>query len=170
MNTYSAVVTNEDICRWIKSVSPHTQSGHAIAICWISHERYLVATAFGQTFHIDATHKVCRIDNLLILTITVHDRHGCTYVLGRFWIPNQRTWMFWYISLDAVPTLFGNTFCENVCAIVSDGGIHLIRTIDHAIKNFFPNVKRRAYTWHLSDRAINTAQSNWTLKRTFLNM
>jgi hypothetical protein len=161
---HSDTVSNDKIRDWVKSVSPHTKSDHAIAICWLSKEQHLLAKAFGHTFHIDATHKVCVIDNLLMLTITVRDRHGSTYVVGRFWIPNQRRWMFRYILFEAIPTLFGDTFCQNVRAIVSDGDIHLTTTIDDACRRTFPNAIRRPCSWHLSDRTINTAQSSWLLK------
>ena len=57
------------------------------------------------------------------------------------------------------------TFCHNVHAIVSDNDINLTNTIDDALVKAYPNAVKRACSWHLSDRAINTAQSSWIMKK-----
>jgi hypothetical protein len=78
----------------------------------------------------DATHKVvCIIDNLLMFTVTVNDTMGNTYVVARFWIPNQQQWMFRYILLEVLPKLFDEDFCNKVKSFVCDGDDHLIKMI-----------------------------------------
>ena len=158
-------ITYKQIQEWIDSERPNSKQDHAVAISWVSKAQYNLARAFGHTFHIDATHKVCVIDNLLMLTTTVRDRFCKTYVVGRFWIPNQRMWMFQYILCEAIPSLLGSFFCQNVRAIVSDGDVHLTRIIDGACNSVYPKAVRIGCSWHLSDRTINTANSLWHLKR-----
>ena len=156
-------IPDDEIRKWVSTVSAETEKKHLICLAWLNKDQFLLANAFARSVHIDATHNVCEIDNLCLLTITVKDSSGKTYVVARFWIPNQRVWMFKYILFEAIPTLFGLKICRKIRSIVSDGDPHLIKMIDAAIKVIYTRAVRVPCSWHLSDRAINSAQSSWRL-------
>lgn len=77
-----------------------------------------------------------------MLTLAVRDTNGQNYVIAPFWIPNQAKWMFRYILLEAVPTLFGNSFCLKVKSFVSDSDEQLCNMIDLAVASTFRNALR----------------------------
>jgi len=163
-NDSSTHIPSHQLLEWIDSINPGRMKEAAVAISWTSRPQFLLAHAFCHTIHVDATHKVCMIDNLYLFTLTVRDRHGNTYVVAWFWIPNQRKWMFRYIFLEAIPKLFGISFCQKVRAIVSDGDPQLVSCIESAIEIHYRKAIHIDCTWHLTDRSIHKVHSTWRLK------
>jgi hypothetical protein len=160
----SEQISQEQIQQWVHSTKPGSTTKHTVCISWSNREQYLLARAFCHSLNIDVTHKICTIDNLLMLTVTVRDTNGDTFVVARFWIPNQAKWMFRYILLEASPKLFGQMFCSKVKSFVSDGDEQLIKMIDLSIAKFYTNAQRIPCSWHLSNRQIQSNESCWHLR------
>ena len=125
----------------------------------------MLAKAFPLNISIDATHKTCVIANLCLLTITAKDSLGYTNVLLRMWIPNQKTWMFRFVLEYVIPTMIGSSYCKLVQAIISDGDPQLIKCIEGAIVKIYNNAIRIPCTWHLVERSMNGASTNFVAKK-----
>jgi hypothetical protein len=123
-----------------------------------------LARAFHLTFSIDASHGICKIDNLAIMTITTKDAFGKPYVILRMWIPNQKTLMFRYVILDLIPAMIGVINACKVRAIVSDGDPQLIKVIDLAIAQKYRNAVRIPCAWHIIDRSLLKARREFHVK------
>lgn len=170
VSTSSEFVMETDISQWVEEYGPSKQeknnnNGHAVCISWCLEDQYLLTVAFGHTIHIDATHKVTNISNLMLLTISIRDRFGKAYVIARFWIPNQKRWLFRYIMMDTFPKLLGSKCCQLVKAIVCDGDAQLEEAIYNAIDSLvFPNAIHRPCTWHISNRSIRSERRQWSVK------
>lgn len=129
---------NDDIESWFNNVSVKRSSNNnehknLICIAWLNQQQLQVATSFFLNLHIDATHKVCKISNLQLLTLSTKDNLGYTIVFLRMWVPNQKEWMFRFVFHHVIPKMIGSQYCRQVKAIISDGDIHLTKVIDSAI-------------------------------------
>jgi hypothetical protein len=121
VSTSSELVMETDISQWVEEYGPSKQeknnnNGHAVCISWCLEDQYLLMMSFGHTIHIDATHKVTNISNLMLLTISIQDRFGKACVVARFWIPNQKQWLFRYIGAYRKTQLHIYTYAQIVCA------------------------------------------------------
>ena len=158
----------EGLCNWFefnKNMPSENNKESLICMAWTTPDQFLLAHGFSLNISIDVTHKVCNIANLKLLTISTKDSFANTKVILRMWIPNERVWVFKFILNEVFPKMFGNPYCRRIQGIVSDGDIHLTKTIDNAIKTTFPNATRVPCSWHIVDRTMNACRSQFHIKR-----
>ena len=156
---------SKDIESWIKTVQVRERDTNMICFAWQNKKQQMLAKAFPLNISIDATHKTCVIANLCLLTITAKDSLGYTNVLLRMWIPNQKTWMFRFVLEYVIPTMIGSSYCKLVQAIISDGDPQLIKCIEGAIVKIYKNAIQIPCTWHLVERSMNGASTNFVAKK-----
>jgi hypothetical protein len=156
-------VVTEQVQEWVMGTKSMKSTVKDTLIClgWASKDMIRLANAFPQALSIDATHKTVNIDGLSLLTVTTKDAFGKTNVVLRFWIPNQKQWMFKYVLQEAIPTLLGSDICKKVQAFVSDGDEHLIAMITQAICTTYINATLLPCAWHLIDRPMLKMRSKF---------
>ena len=72
--------------------------------------------------------------------------------------------MFKYVLHYVIPEVFGNDFCKNVRAIVSDGDPQLIKIIDNAIFKIYTNAVRQPCCWHIVDKPMQKVKKKFAPK------
>lgn len=153
--------------QWIEDEKSCLSSSESDLLCiaWCSPAMYKMARAFSQSLSIDGTHKTVTIDNMVHLTVTVKNSFGKTFVVLRFFIPNQQVWMFRYVLMVAIPNLLGKDICSQINIIVTDGDPQLCQIVDLAILQLYTSAKRRRCTWHVIDRGMDKYRSQIPLKK-----
>ena len=79
-------------------------------------------------------------DKRPILTISGRDTHGKLFIILRAFLPNEKAWVFCWIFLLVVPTLFSSYVLSQVKAIITDDCPQEFIQIDNARKTIFKNV------------------------------
>ena len=138
-----------EVREYISKTQARNRDKALLSLAWMTPSQLRLAKAFNLAISIDSTHKACQLDNLSLMTVTVKDSFGQTYVIVSFWIPNQKTWMFRYVLMESIPRMVGRDVCLNVRAIISDGDRQICRAIDVAIQTYYCNAIRLPCTWHI---------------------
>jgi hypothetical protein len=156
-------VATEIVQEWVHETKSTKMANQDTLIClgWASKDMIRLANAFPQSLSVDATHKTVNIDGLSLLTVTTKDAFGKTNVVLRFWIPNQKQWMFKYILQQAIPNILGHDICKKVQAFISDGDEHLIAMITQAMSTIYINARFLPCAWHLIDCPMSKMRSQF---------
>ncbi|GFH50137.1 hypothetical protein CTEN210_06613 [Chaetoceros tenuissimus] len=160
-------LTGDAARQWIEDEKSCLSSSDSDLLCiaWCSPAMYKMARAYSQTLSIDGTHKTVTIDNMVHLTVTVKNSFGKTFVVLRFFIPNQQLWMFRYVLMVAILNLLGKDLCAQVNIIVTDGDPQLCQIVDLAISQLYTSAKRRRCTWHAIEKGLDKYRSRLPLKK-----
>jgi hypothetical protein len=90
-----------------------------------------------------------------LLTMTVIDQNGKSFIIFRALLPNERAWTFQWIFQDVLPNMLGEEYLREINVIITDGDSQETTQLDIAIASFFPNVMRLRCGWHIIDRGWN---------------
>jgi hypothetical protein len=90
-----------------------------------------------------------------LLTITVMDQNGKSFIVFRALLPNERAWTFKWIFQDVLPNMLGECHLQDTRVVVTDGDSQETTQLDIAIGLYFPNVQRIRCGWHIVDRGWN---------------
>ena len=96
------------------------------------------------------THTVNETNNKRpLLTISGRDTHGKMFIILHAFLPNERAWVFCWIFLLVIPTLFPSHVLSQVKAIITDGCPQEFTQIDYARKTILKNALRIRCGFHL---------------------
>ena len=84
-----------------------------------------------------------------LFTVGGKDSNGKMFIFLRFFIQNQKTWMFRWIFSLVMSSLITKKLLETIHIIISDGDTHFFLQIDNAIEPYFKNAQGIHCGWHL---------------------
>ena len=85
-----------------------------------------------------------------MLNTSGRDTHGKMFIILRVFLPNEIAWVFCWIFLLVIPTLFPSYVLSQGKEIITDGCPQEFTHIDHARKTIFKNALRIQCRYHLA--------------------
>jgi hypothetical protein len=68
-----------------------------------------------------------------LLTITVADQNGKSFIIFRALLPNERAWTFKCLFQEVIPNMLGSDYLQQVVTIITDGDSQETTQLDIAI-------------------------------------
>ena len=84
-----------------------------------------------------------------MLTISGRDTHGKKFIMLPVFLPNEIAWVFHWIFLLVIPTLFSSYVLSQAKVIIPNGCPQDFIQIDHARKIIFKNALHIRCGFHL---------------------
>ena len=121
---------------------------YMMSFAWVNPKELVLLVAFPEVIMIDTMEKTNNKKRSL-LTAGGKDSNGNMFIVLRVFMPNQQSWMFWWIFSVVYPRLIPKHILCDIKVIITNGDPQKFSQIDNAILNVIPNAKRLRCGWHI---------------------
>jgi hypothetical protein len=112
-----------------------------LGLAYVYPKEKIVFKLFPRVVKIDCTTGTNN-EKRPLLTITIIDQNGKSFIVFGASLPNERAWTFQWVFQDVLPNMFRREYLKQVNIIITDGDSQETTQLDIAIQLYLPSARR----------------------------
>ena len=125
-----------------------------LAVGWARDSELSLFRKFPEVAKMDCTHSTNREERPLFNLVS-KDTNNKLYTIMRCLLPSEKSAIFDSLLVSIIPKILGETTCDKLNVIITDGDSQEIKAAQKACKLVFKNATHINCYWHMIHNAIN---------------